>query len=293
MGDAERVEAFDVVEIVNGVGDDGEFGGFPVVDDGLVDPAADDSDDFDTGFFGEGEDVLWGPSIPDSIKGVEDGFPRVDFHDPVEHLGVVNLDDEAVEDRFVDRFSEFDETIKLGLYSRFIGVFTVGDDVDIGMGLHEAQEIFEVERVIFIVPERRHEIIVGKGSRVESRSAGVIAELNSSIVSPVVGVMREDNFAVVGDVEIGFEDALTEVVVQEKSFVRIGISVAVNSAHSMGDIGVVEPRIVKIVRFCVAGDNRGGCRVVGNFDDWSAEVLGNDSEESGTEGDAENNDNGY
>lgn len=137
MSNTEGTETLNVVEVVDGVGDDGEIGVFPCVDDGLVDPASDYGDDFDAGFFGKSEDVFWCPSIPDGVKGIEDGFPRVDFHNPVEHFGVVNLDDESIEEGFVDGFGEFDNHIKLRLYSRFIGVFAVGNDVDVGVGLHE------------------------------------------------------------------------------------------------------------------------------------------------------------
>lgn len=149
------------------MGEDGEVGIFPGVDDGLIDPVADDGDDFDAGFCGESEDVFWGPGISDGVKGIEDGFPGVGCHNPVEHFGVVDLDDEAVEERFVDGFGEFDEIVKLGLYSRFVGVFAIGDDVDVGVGLHKIEESFEIEGVIFVVPEGRHEIIVSKGGCVE------------------------------------------------------------------------------------------------------------------------------
>ena len=113
MGDAEGIEAVDIIEVVNGMGNDSEISGFPGVDDGLIDPTSDYGNDFDAGFFGEGEDVLWRPSIPDGVESVKDGLPGVDFHGPVKHFGVVNLDDEAIEKGFVDGSGEFDYLVKL------------------------------------------------------------------------------------------------------------------------------------------------------------------------------------
>lgn len=50
---------------------------------------------------------------------------------------MIDLDDEAVEDGFVDGFCEFNELSKFGLDSLLVGVFTVGDDIDVGVRLHE------------------------------------------------------------------------------------------------------------------------------------------------------------
>ncbi len=68
MSNAEGVETFNVVEVVDGMRDDSKIGVFPCVDDGLIDPAPNHSNNFDAGFFGKSEDILWCPSIPDGIK---------------------------------------------------------------------------------------------------------------------------------------------------------------------------------------------------------------------------------
>lgn len=113
MSDAERVETFDVVEVVDGVEKNGKVGVFPGIDDGLINPVPDYGNDFDAGFFGKGKDVFWGPCVADDIESVEDGFPGVDFHNPIKHFGMVNLDDKTVKEGFVDGFSEFDYFVKL------------------------------------------------------------------------------------------------------------------------------------------------------------------------------------
>lgn len=67
--------------------------------------------------------------------------------------------------------------------------------------------------MVFIIPERRHEIIVSKGADVEIWSAFVVAELDSSVFVPLISVMGEDDFVVVGKGEIDFEDAVTELII--------------------------------------------------------------------------------
>ena len=62
----------------------------------------------------------------------------MDFHNPIKHFGMIDLNNEVIEEGFIDRFREFDNRIKLRLHSRFIGVFAVGNDIDVGIGLHEA-----------------------------------------------------------------------------------------------------------------------------------------------------------
>lgn len=110
-------------------------------------------------------------------------------------------------------------------------------------------------------------------------------------MAPIIGVVGEDDFVVGGEIEINFEDAVAEVIIQEEGFIGIGISVAVDGAHSVSDIRVVEPRVIEIIGFGVARDDRGG--LVGRgFGVWGAEVLENDGKESGAESDAKDNDNG-
>ena len=137
MVDTESLVAVDVVEIIDGMGDDGEVGRFPGVNDGLVNPGSNHGNDLDTGFFGESENVFWGPGSENGVESVENGFPGVDFHNPIKHFWVVNLNNKTVEEGFVDGHREFDYFTKLGLNGCFIGIFTIGDNINIRMGLHK------------------------------------------------------------------------------------------------------------------------------------------------------------
>lgn len=66
-----------------------------------------------------------------------------------------------------------------------------------------------------VVPERGHEIIVGEWDVVSGIAIrfNIIGIFDGRGVLPVPGVVGEDDMAVIGKGEIGFENALTEVVV--------------------------------------------------------------------------------
>ncbi len=131
----------------------------------------------------------------------------------------------------------------------FIEVFGVGDDIDIRVFLQELEERVDIERVIFIIPERRHKIIIGKSGRI-----GVGGDLNvgisfhDGVSTPPVGVMGEYSAVVGSDIKIDFKEAMSELIIEEKSFARISIRVTEDSAESVSDIGICGPTIIKFVR---------------------------------------------
>lgn len=90
--------------------------------------------------------------------------------------------------------------------------------------------------------------------------------------------MSGDGFAVIGQEEVDLEDAMTEAIIQEECFVRIGIGIAENAAEGVGDVGViVGPAVVEAVGRCGArdvgcfwGGVLGGVLVVGYEEDSSS-----------------------
>lgn len=71
--------------------------------------------------------------------------------------------------------------------------------------------------------------------------------LISGGLTPSGRVVSEDEVIVVGDGEIDLKDAMAEGVVEEKSVGGVSVGVAVDAAESVGDIGVLGPRIVELV----------------------------------------------
>lgn len=141
-------------------------------------------------------------------------------------------------------FGEFDEPSELGVDAFGVGEFGVGDDVDVRVGLHELNDVGGVETVVFVVSEMRDEVVVVE---LEVFGAGGVFVLGGA-------VMFGDGFAIGGEDEIDFEDAVAELVVEEEGFVGIGISVAENAAHGVCDIGMVGPRVVEMIGWSVAGN---------------------------------------
>ncbi len=132
-------EGLDFVEIVDGEGGDGEAGGVPGVGSVVVDPIATGGDDFDAGFEGKIADVFDGP-VGVLVESVDDGVPGVECHDPVEHFGVIDLDDKAVEDGGVAGLSVVDNLGKFFFDIWLVGVFGVGDDINVGVFKHKIDE---------------------------------------------------------------------------------------------------------------------------------------------------------
>lgn len=62
------------------------------------------------------------------------------------------------------------------------------------------------------------------------------------------GVMGANGFAIVSDGEVNFEDAVTELVIEEESFVGIGVRVTEDAAKGVSDIGAdFGPPVVEVV----------------------------------------------
>ena len=162
---------------------------------------------------------------------------------------MVDLRDEAIEQTFIVVFGCFNEFCKLEGDVLFIGVFSIGDDVNVGILLQELEECVDVKRVIFIIPERGHKIIVGESGWVwVCGNLGVGIGLYDSVSAPAVSVVSENSMIVGGNVEIDFKNAMAELVIDEEGFARIGVCVAKNPPEGVSDIGARSPTIVKIIR---------------------------------------------
>lgn len=93
--DTEFAEGLVGVEVVDGVGGDLNAGRLPELHNVGGDPVVPHGDELDAGGGGEVQDVFWGP-VGVIIEGKNDGAPGVDGHNPAQHGGVVDLDDETV-----------------------------------------------------------------------------------------------------------------------------------------------------------------------------------------------------
>ena len=115
--------------------------------------------------------------------------------------------------------------------------------------MQELEECVDVKRVIFIIPERGHKIIVGESGWVwVCGNLGVGIGLYDSVSAPAVSVVSENSMIVGGNVEIDFKNAMAELVIDEEGFARIGVCVAKNPPEGVSDIGARSPTIVKIIR---------------------------------------------
>lgn len=81
---------------------DVETSGLPKFERFIASSGVENGNIFDATFFGKGSDIFGGP-FRISIEGVDDGFPGIDIHDPGKHIGVINLDDETVENSSVKK----------------------------------------------------------------------------------------------------------------------------------------------------------------------------------------------
>ena len=127
----------------------------------------------------------------------------MDGHNPVQHGGVIDLDDEAVKQGGVKVGGGLDEDFKLAADGGFVAGFGVGDDVKIRVFLHQAQELGEVGGVILVGNEVGEEVGAGEG-------LGLI----SGGLTPGRWVVGEDKVVVVGESEVNFKDTVTEGVIE-------------------------------------------------------------------------------
>lgn len=119
------------------MGGDFDAGGLPELHNVGGDPVVPHGDELDARGGGEVEDVFWGP-IGVIIEGENDGAPGVDGHNPVQHGGVIDLDDETVKQGGVKVGGGLDEDFKLAADGGFVAGFGVGDDIEVGVFLHQA-----------------------------------------------------------------------------------------------------------------------------------------------------------
>lgn len=111
------------------------------------------------------------------------------------------MDDEAVEEFFVEGAGGGEKFRELELDALGVGVFGVGHDIDIGVILEDFEEAIEVEGVVFAIPERGHEIIISI-IRISwgSWSIGGRVGLEDGAFAPAISSMGEHDVAVIGDV---------------------------------------------------------------------------------------------
>ncbi len=235
--DAEVSEAGFFGGVVDSVGGDFKVGGSEEIGDFWGEPGAPDSDELDARRFSEGDDVFWGP-VGVGIKSVDDGFPRVDLHNPVEHGLVVDLDDEAVKDFgvvngicVVDEFGELMGGVGL------VGIAGVGDEVGVGELDEEVDEPAVVKEVITAVEK------IGFGAGGSEGSVGAGGDVAIEEIRTVGG----NSDAVVGGCEIDFKNAMTERIIEKEGFVGVSIGGAKDAAKGVGDVGVLGPGVVESI----------------------------------------------
>ncbi len=147
-----------------------------------------------------------------------------------------------VEEGGINLVGGFDEGRELFADIFFIGEFSVGDDVDVGVILEDSEEEIEVDRMVLVLPQGRHEICIGEvghwfGALVDD-SAGL----------PMPSVVSGDSLAVISNKEVNLKDAVTELIIEQKGLVGVSVRVTKDTAKGVGDIGIVfSPGIIKVV----------------------------------------------
>lgn len=129
-----------------------------------------------------------------------------------------------------------DEDFKLAADGGFVTGFGVGDDVKIGVFLHQAQELGEVGGVILVRNEVGEEVGTGEG-------LGLVG----GGLAPGRWVVGEDKVIIVGESEVNFKNAVTEGVIEQEGVGGVGVGFAVDAAEGVGDVGMLGPRVVKLV----------------------------------------------
>lgn len=200
------------IEVVKGVGGDFDVGRFPEISDVGGEICIPHCNQFNTGGFRESEDIFWSP-VGVLVKSIDDGLPGVDFHNPVEHFGFVDLDDKTVKEAKIGGVCGGDEGGKLSFDVLLINVFSVGDNVDVGIFSEQLEEKGEVDSMIFTLRERRHKIVIGKIFGFDGVGFDFGVEGDSGTVSPVVGIVGGNGVAVFGEGKVDLKDAVAELVV--------------------------------------------------------------------------------
>ena len=129
-----------------------------------------------------------------------------------------------------------DEDFKLAADGGFVAGFGVGDDVKIGVFLHEAEELGEVGGVILVGNEVGEEVGAGEG-------LGLVG----GGLAPSGWVVGEDKVIIVGESEVNFKNAVTEGVIEQEGVGGVGVGFAVDAAEGVGDVRVLGPRVIKLI----------------------------------------------
>ena len=108
--------------------------------------------------------------------------------------------------------------------------------------------------MVFVIPERRHKVGVSE-LVVGSRIFDFCIRGNSCYLAPVGIIVCGYSVPIVGEIEIDFKDAMTELIVEQKSFIRVSVGIPEYATEGMGDIGIVfYPVIVEIIGWLRARD---------------------------------------
>lgn len=99
--------------------------------------------------------------------------------------------------------------VKLGGDAVGFGVFGVGDYINIWKFMHKLNKLRNADSMIFAGYERRDDVLGGK-----RRIVG-----NTSFLTPLIYIVNGIHLTILGEQKIDFENAMTELIVEEKSFV--------------------------------------------------------------------------
>ena len=133
----------------------------PSLSDVVVNPIATSGDNFDARLESKIADVLGGP-IRVLVERIDDGTPGVERHDPVEHLGQIDLDDEAIEDRGVFGLGIFNNLGEFFFDVGAVGVFRIGDEVDVRVFNHEIDHLAIIHGMELTIVKGGKEVFGGE-----------------------------------------------------------------------------------------------------------------------------------
>lgn len=133
----------------------------PSLSDVVVNPIATSGDNFDARLESKIADVLGGP-IRVLVERIDDGTPGVERHDPVEHLGQIDLDDKTVEDRGVFGLGIFNDLGEFFFDVGAVGVFRIGDEVDIRVLDHEIDHLAIIHGMELTIVKGGKEVFSGE-----------------------------------------------------------------------------------------------------------------------------------
>ncbi len=151
---------------------------------------------------------------------------------------MVNLNNYAVKQFGVDGADAVDELAEFLTHGVALGIFRIGHKIDIGVVLEHASNVGAEKEMVFAVDRPRGDIFTSEGDGIWGISTGAPG-------TEVVGNRGE--LTVFGEGEVDFENAVAKLVIIEESFARVSIIIAINAAESMGNIGVVGPRIIETI----------------------------------------------